>query len=75
MAELPLDERILKVLSDSATPMTPQQIAHLSGFPRPNNQAAHVNATLYTLLEADRIERHTLSGLKPTYTLMLTPKQ
>jgi len=64
-----LDERILTVLTNAKEPLTPQQIAHLVGYPKPNNKACHVNPTLYLLLHAGKVEQQTTDGRKPTYTI------
>ena len=71
MTEQPLSERILTVLGEAKTPMTPQEIAHLVGFLKPTNQASRVNPTLYVLWEAEKIERHTIDGRKPKYSIVL----
>lgn len=73
MTEQALEDKILGVLKEAKTPMTPQEIAHLVGFPKPNNQASRVNPTLYPLWEAVKIQRTTNDeGHKPRYSIVTT---
>ena len=65
-----LDDKILSVLTEAVSPMTPQEIAHLVGFPKPNNQASRVNPILYKLWEIGAIQRTTNNGLKPRYSII-----
>lgn len=68
--QLPLDERILGVVGLTKVFLSPCEIAHRVGFLRPNNQAYHVNAILYMLLDQGKIEKQTLGGHgKPQYRL------
>lgn len=73
--ELPLDERIVQVLTEAKEPLAPHEIAHRAGFPRPNNQAHRVNAVLYMLMDQGKIEKRTLKGGgKPKYGLPVVKK-
>jgi len=65
-----LKVKIAEVLRNATQPMTPQEIAHLVGFGKPNNQAATVNPTLWKMVEANEIIRTTkLNGNKPRYAI------
>jgi len=73
--ELPLDERIVHVLTEAKEFLAPHEIAHRAGFLRPNNQAFRVNSVLYMLMDQGKIEKQTLNGgSKPKYGLPVTKK-
>ena len=70
MTEKPLNERILDILQEAdGEYLTPQDIAHRTGFSRPYNQASKVNPTLYELLDANKIIQQKTDGRKPMYSL------